>query len=378
MLKLLITLLLAPLSVFAAGDEKDLSFANLPYPITFTVNAAPKTGGVAYETRYSEDMERDYDTVLLQGMMPDPKLRLEVLAKGKSFFQPAARYEIDGFSRHPNGRFWARYKAPAPNRQPVRLSVVDLGLDKSGSELIIYSTELLLRKELREGEATVSTAPYVPEPDLAVPLDSPFTLVRRAEWQAKPPKEPYSRHAPYYFTLHHTQGHYPKTFDASLAEVRFIQDYHQNAKNWNDIGYHFLIDPQGNIFEGRPINVVGAHVLNRNSGNVGISILGNYHPPSKDVFAPKTQESFVTVARYVKDTYAVQISSFFAHRDIGKTDCPGDNLYAKKGMLRDLIFAPAPLDENLTPGSPVPTPAQAEALRALYNRLNPPIEASPR
>ena len=118
-------------------------------------------------------------------------------------------------------------------------------------------------------------------------------------------------------------------------------------------------------------------MLNRNSGNVGISILGNYHPPSKDVFTPKTRDSFVTVARYVKDTYAVQVSSFFAHRDIGNSDCPGDNLYAKKGMLRDLIFAPAALDENLTPGNPVPTPAQAEALRALYNRLNHPIEASP-
>lgn len=369
MLKLLIALLFAPLAAFAAGDEKDLSFPNLPYPITFTVNAAPKTGGVAYETRYSEAVEKDYDTVLLHGMMPDPKLRLEVLGKGRSFFQPAAPYALDGFSRHPNGRFWARYKAPAPNRQPVRLSVVDLGLDKSGSELIIYSTELLLRGQLREGEPAVSTAPYAPEPDLFVPLASPFPLVRRAEWQAKPPKAPYDRHAPYFFTLHHTQGNYPKTFDASLAEMRFIQEYHQDAKNWNDIGYHFLIDPQGNIFEGRPINVAGAHVLNRNTGNVGISILGNYHPPSKDAFTPKTQDSFVAVGRYVKDTYAVHISSFFAHREIGKTDCPGDNLYAKKNLLRDLVYTTGPQPAAVDAALPLP-PAQAESLERLKRYLN--------
>jgi hypothetical protein len=370
MLKLLTALLLAPLTVFAAGDEKDLDFPDLPYPITFTVHAAAKTGAVAYETRYSAPLKMEYDTVLLQGLMPDPALRLEVLARPKSFFHAPARYELDGFSRHPNGRFWARYRAPAPNRQPLRLSVVDLGLKKSGSDLTIYSTELLLRGDLREGEPEVSTAPYVPDAGLSVPQSAPFSLVRRAEWQARPPKAPFSPHAPYYFTLHHTQGHYPTTFEASLAEVRFIQDYHQNAKKWNDIGYHFLIDPQGIIFEGRPIGVIGAHVLNRNSGNVGISILGNYHPPSKDVFSAITQDSFVTVATYVKDTYSIQISSFFAHREIGKTDCPGDSLYAKKNLLRDLIFQPAPQDLPIAPSEAAITPAQAEAVRALYDRLN--------
>lgn len=369
MLKLLLALLLAPAAAFAAGDEKDIDFPGLPYPITMTVSAAAKVGDVAYKTRYSEAPLKQYDTVLLQGMMPDPKIQLEVKGKPAGFFQPAEIYEQTGFSRHPNGRFWATYKTAAPTRQPLRLSVIDQGMSKSASNLVVYSTELLQRGDLRE-PVEITTSPYAPDTDLFVPLEAPFKLVRRAEWQAKPPKEPYSRHAPYYFTLHHTQGHYPETFSASLAEIRFIQDYHQNAKKWNDIGYHFLIDPQGNIFEGRPINVVGAHVLNRNSGNVGISIMGSYHPPSQHVFTPETQASFVSVARYVKDTYSIQVSSFFAHREIGKTDCPGDNLYAKKNFLAGLVFAPAAQDVTVPPADAALTPEQAESVKRLYDRLN--------
>lgn len=370
MLKLLAALLFSAVSAFAAGDEKDLDFPGLPYPVTFTVKAAHKTGGVAYETRYSAEAEKDYDTVLLQGLMPDPMVRLEVVAKPKVFFLSGERYEQTGFRRYPNGRFWASYRAAAPTRQPVRLSVVDLGLTKGGAhDLVIYSTELLRRGDLKEA-VEASSAAYVPAADLSVPDSAPFKLIRRAAWKAKPPKEPFSPHKPYYFTIHHTQGHYPLSYDEAVAEVQFIQDYHQNAKGWNDIGYHFLIDPAGDIFEGRPIGVVGAHVLNRNSGNVGISILGNYHPPSQDRFTPETQASFVSVARYVKDTYSVSVSSFYAHREIGKTDCPGDNLYAKKQLLSDLVFAPAPQAVPVTPVDTGITPAQAEAVRELYDLLN--------
>lgn len=369
MLKLLAALLFSAVSAFAAGDEKDLAFPGLPYPITFAVNAAHKTGGVSYETRYSAEAEKDYDTVLLQGVMPDPNIRLEVAAKPKAFFLSGERYEQTGFRRYPNGRFWASYRAAAPTRQPVRLSVVDLGLTKLGRDLVIYSTELLRRGDLKEAVET-SSAAYVPPAELSVPDGAPFKLVRRAAWSAKPPKEPFSPHKPYYFTIHHTQGNYPRSYDEAVAEVQFIQDYHQNAKGWNDIGYHFLIDPAGDIFEGRPIGVVGAHVLNRNSGNVGISILGNYHPPSQDQFSPAAQSSFVSVARYVKDTYSVSVSSFYAHREIGKTDCPGDNLYAKKQLLSDLVFTPAMQSVPVTPAGAEVTPAQAEAVRALYDRLN--------
>lgn len=372
MIKLLLPLLLAPVLAYAqAGDEKDLVFTGQTYPLKLEVRA--KTSGqVSYQGRFSEAPAKDYDIVLLQGLMPEPDLRLDLHGKARSFFSADTEYRQTGFRRFPNGRFWARYQAPALSRQPVKITVTDLGL-KNSQSLIIYATELLTEGELREKETPVevSTAAYVPEPDLFVPQAAPFNLHRRAEWKAKPPKEAYTRHAPYFFTLHHTQAHYPATFDDAVIEMQFIQDFHQNGRGWNDIAYHFLIDPAGNVFEGRPINVLGSHVKNRNTGNVGISIMGNYHAPAHDKFTSLTQDSFVAVGRYVKDTYTINVSSFYAHRELGKTDCPGDDLYAKMSLLRGLVYAPQqprPVEVPAGQGQLPPEP-QAESLRQLLYYL---------
>lgn len=355
-------LLSAP--AFAGGDAQ-LKFEGSSYPLEMLVQPSGKTGVTAYLGRFSEIPGEDYDTVLVQGLLPSPDMRLEAVAKAEHLLMTHTPLRQEGFARFPNGRFWARFRAPAATRQPVRFAVTDLGL-KQAETLTLYETEVYLGEP--QDAQPVSTAPYIPDPALFTPASAPFKLVRRAEWKANPPKEPYSPHSPYFFTIHHTQAHYPATFEASLDEMRFIQDFHQNGRGWNDIAYHYLIDPAGNVFEGRPVGVVGAHVKNRNTGNVGVSILGNYHPPSKDRFTDAAQGSFVTVGRWIKDSYSVKPAEFYAHREIGSTDCPGDNLYAKKDLLKGLVFAPAAQDVPAPEAGE--TPAQAEALRALYDRLN--------
>ncbi len=363
MTKILLALLLLPVHALAADDEKALSFEGLTYPVTLLVKAG-KTGSVAAETAFCAAPDTDYDTVLLQGMMPDPAMRLDVQSDDLS------RYELTGFHRFPNGRFWARYRSAAPGRSPMRLSITDLGL-KQDSTLTLYAAELFVRRDMREPGISVSTVPYVPDPSLFVPSTAPFSLVRRAAWQAAPPTEPYIPVTPRSFTLHHTQAHYPGTFEDAVAEMQFIQDFHQHGRGWIDVGYHFLIDPLGNIFEGRPIGVQGAHVLHHNEGNIGISIMGNYHPPAHDVFTPEAQASFVALGRYIKDAYSVRVSSFYAHRDLNSTDCPGDDLYARKGMLSSLIFdpRPQPAEVDLSRDSS-PSPAQSESLKQLLRYLN--------
>ncbi|MBI4349979.1 MAG: N-acetylmuramoyl-L-alanine amidase [Elusimicrobia bacterium] len=369
----LLALLLSPpfLPAAAGADESAAVFKDLPYPISALLPVTLKEGSVLFETPFSGAPAGSYDTVLIQGEMPDPGVRVQLVVKAKSFFSASPRYSAEAFNRFPGGRFWARYRVPL-SRQPVKFSVVSLGTD-SGSTLTVYETELLVREG--SGEETppeVSTGAYVPAPELFLPDPAPFKLVRRAGWQAAPPREPYTPHEPRYFTLHHTQAHYPATFDRAVAEMRFIQDFHQNGRGWIDIAYHFLIDPAGNIFEGRPIKAVGAHVKNRNTANIGISIMGDFHPPNSDVFTGATRDSFVAVGRYLAGTYEVPVSSFYAHRDLGKTDCPGDDLYAKKELLRGLIFAP-PRPQDLPPvpdGAQPPTPAQERSLRQLLQYLD--------
>lgn len=355
-MSLILVLLLLPANLFASsGDEKALSFSGLAYPLKLSADPA-RGGGPQQSTPFSAAPAEAYDTVLLQGLMPEPGMRLGIETAD-------ATCRLDGFRRFPNGRFWARCRTAAPVRSPVRLSVEAAGL-RAPASLTIYGTELFIWRRTREAPR-ISTAPYVPAPSLSVPDDVPFHIVRRAQWSASPPSEPYTPDVPRYFTLHHTQAHYPKTYQDAVQEMRFIQDYHQNGHGWIDIGYHFLIDPMGDVFEGRPIRATGAHVLHYNDGNIGISIMGNYHPPADDKFTQAAQDSFVTLGRYLKDTYSVQSSSFYAHRDLEATDCPGDDLYARKELLRSLIFSPQPLPVVVAQSPDPLNPAQSHSLRQL-------------
>ena len=80
--------------------------------------------------------------------------------------------------------------------------------------------------------------------------------------------------------VHHTAGANDYSSSEAAAVVRAIQLYHVQGNGWNDIGYNFLVDRFGTIYEGRyggvDRNVVGAHALGFNSGSVGIAVLGTY------------------------------------------------------------------------------------------------------
>ena len=62
------------------------------------------------------------------------------------------------------------------------------------------------------------------------------------------------------------------------ARIRSIQAYHMDTRGWCDIGYHFLVAGDGQVFEGRPYALLGAHTGGQNSGNIGVSFIGCFHP----------------------------------------------------------------------------------------------------
>src|SRR5439155_5557493 len=109
------------------------------------------------------------------------------------------------------------------------------------------------------------------------------STVPRSGWQAD---ETIRRAAPQYaptlsFALvHHTVNTNNYTPEQSAAMVRGIEVYHVKGNGWNDIGYNFLVDKYGQIFEGRyggvDKNVVGAHSQGFNTGSVGISVIGTF------------------------------------------------------------------------------------------------------
>src|SRR5690606_17772143 len=81
--------------------------------------------------------------------------------------------------------------------------------------------------------------------------------------------------------VHHTAGTNSYSCRDSARIVRGIQGYHVRGNGWNDIGYNFLVDKCGNLFEGRKggVNraVLGAHTMGFNSHSSAVAVLGNYN-----------------------------------------------------------------------------------------------------
>src|SRR5690242_1144349 len=108
-------------------------------------------------------------------------------------------------------------------------------------------------------------------------------IVSRASWGAN---EEIVRAAPIIApvlklaVVHHTAGSNSYTRAQAAAIVRGIEVYHVKGNGWNDIGYNFLVDRFGTIYEGRgggiDRNVIGAHAQGFNAGTVGVALVGNF------------------------------------------------------------------------------------------------------
>lgn len=128
--------------------------------------------------------------------------------------------------------------------------------------------------------------------------------------------------------------HHSAIPDASPAE---IQDLHMDRRGFADIAYHFLIDSEGVIFEGRDINVRGAHVQGFNTGSVGIVLIGNF---SETVPTQAQTGSLESLVDYLRYTYEIRYLA--GHKDYPDqspdgTECPGGNLYPLlPGLARHL------------------------------------------
>jgi hypothetical protein len=207
-------------------------------------------------------------------------------------------------------------------------------------------------------------AQLVWSPELRVPFRAPAAtpapaIVPRLSWGASesirrgpPTFAPSLRFA----VVHHTAGRNDYSRSESAALVRAIQLYHVRGNGWNDIGYNFLVDRFGTIYEGRfggvERNVVGAHALGFNSGSVGIALLGTYGSSAPPRAAQEALARLLawrldvahvdptgssTVVSGGSERYAsglpVLLRSVSGHRDTGLTECPGGLLYAR---LREL------------------------------------------
>ncbi|NQV38502.1 MAG: N-acetylmuramoyl-L-alanine amidase [Candidatus Marinimicrobia bacterium] len=169
-------------------------------------------------------------------------------------------------------------------------------------------------------------------------------IISRAEWGAEPPTYGFSEMNRFdQLTIHHAAGWRADDLETGILAVYDIQQFHQNIRGWSDIGYHFLIDRAGNIFQGRPETVLGSHVGGANYGNIGVCILGCYHPPNymcNDMYTRESRDSAKILYAWLSQTYDIDPYVLKGHRDyFGTTSCPGNTIWIEILEMRmDIDF----------------------------------------
>ncbi len=147
------------------------------------------------------------------------------------------------------------------------------------------------------------------------------------------------------FIIHHTAT--TKNLDDPAAAIRSIYYYHAVTRGWGDIGYNYIIDREGNVYEGRfgGEKVVAGHAKNNNVGSIGIAVLGNYE--NDDVPYPVIKSLINLIGAKallynidpdgVSSFRGIRIPNVIGHRDVNDTSCPGAKLYEKIPALRKMI-----------------------------------------
>jgi hypothetical protein len=193
---------------------------------------------------------------------------------------------------------------------------------------------------------------------------APPTIIPRAAWGADsvPPREAPAYGEVQIAFVHHTVTANDYGPEDSAAIVLGIARFHRNSNGWNDIGYNFLVDKYGQVFEGRAGGidqaVVGAQAQGYNSVSTGIACLGDFTsiaqtPEGMDALARLIAwkatvhaiptEGQITVVSAGGDTNRyptgtpVTFERISGHRDGNNTACPGDVLYTQLAQLRSAV-----------------------------------------
>ena len=188
-------------------------------------------------------------------------------------------------------------------------------------------------------------------------------IITRSGWHAD---ESIRRGTPFYADsvhlaiVHHTVGSNSYTRVQSASIVKAIELYHVKGNGWNDIGYNFLVDKFGQIFEGRyggmARAVIGAQAQGFNTGSVGIAVMGDF---SSSGITPAARAALVSLIAWRLDLdhvdplsslvrissgnpryapgRAVTLRAISGHRDVYPTSCPGQALYAQLASIRDAV-----------------------------------------
>jgi len=161
-------------------------------------------------------------------------------------------------------------------------------------------------------------------------------IVTAKEWGSKPMLIPDSRkQVPQWITIHNA-GELWKKGEDPVEFVRHMQTWGQHRpelekpprnKFWPDLPYHFLIAPDGRIFEGRSVQYEPeSNTKYPLKGNIGVEMMGDFN-----VQRPSVQQlrACVQLTAWLSQKYHINLNHVRTHQDVapGQTDCPGKDFY---------------------------------------------------
>ncbi len=158
--------------------------------------------------------------------------------------------------------------------------------------------------------------------------------------------------SPSFTEVTHLIVHHAASTNASsdwAGVVRSIWDFHVNSNGWDDVGYNWLIDPNGVVYEGRGNDIQGAHFCSRNTGTAGICMLGNFNTAEASAQAVESLIELLSWKACDKDidptattlhaTSNLNLPTIAGHRDGCSTECPGDLFYPTFSVIRGAVSA---------------------------------------
>ena len=134
-------------------------------------------------------------------------------------------------------------------------------------------------------------------------------------------------------TLHHEGWEVVNFTDTgtTMSRLQHIQRFHMKERGWGDVGYHYIIDRAGRVWEARPIIYQGAHVADMNEHNVGIMLLGNFE---KQTPSNIQMASAQMMTASIMGKYNVPVHRVYTHQELKPTQCPGRYLQPRLVAMR--------------------------------------------
>lgn len=166
-------------------------------------------------------------------------------------------------------------------------------------------------------------------------------IISRSEWGANESymtwKSEYD--GPKAFVIHHTAGEEGAKVADQASVVRNLYYGHAVSYGWGDIGYNYVIDVNGNIYEGRAGGggAVAGHTLGYNNGTIGIVLIGDYNVRNLEQVQ---YDALVNLIAYKSFQYGINptgqvylknktIPTIVGHKDLNATACPGNTIYER-------------------------------------------------